>query len=123
MPKQRKAAIAQRPNGPMAAALVGAGLGCATLGALTIWAEASPEVAEALNWWPPAGPLSGKAGAASGVFLSSWLVLHLAWRKRNVPYGPMVAASATLLTAGLLGTFPPVFQRLAKLASGANHTP
>jgi hypothetical protein len=114
MPKKRKPVIAQSPNGPMAAALVGAGLGSATLGLLTTWAEASPEVADTLNWWPPAGPLSGKAGAAVGVFLSSWLVLHLAWRKRTVPFAPMVASSALLLAAGLLGTFPPFFQRVAE---------
>jgi hypothetical protein len=97
----------------MAAALVAGGLGCAALGVMTTMAEASPEVKEALNWWPPGGPLTGKAGVATGVFLTSWLVLHGAWRRRNVSYGPMAVASSGLVAVGLVGTFPPFFQRFA----------
>ena len=105
---------ARSANGPVAAALIAGGLGCATLGVLTTWAEASPELAEALNWWPPAGPLTGKAGAASGVFFASWLALHVAWRRRDIPYGPMVASASLLLAVGVVGTFPPFFQRLGE---------
>ena len=114
MPNAPEAAAIPAANGPMAAALVAGGLGCATLGVLTTWAEASPNMAETLNWWTPVGPLTGKAGAATGVFLTSWLGLHLAWRDRDVAHGPMVAASSLLLAIGLVGTFPPFFQRRAK---------
>lgn len=114
MPETPDAVSAQHPNGSMAAALLAAGLGCATLGVLTTWAEASPELKEALNLWPPGGPLTGKAGAATGVFLSSWLGLHAAWRNREIPYDDLVAASSLLLAVGLIGTFPPFFQRAAK---------
>lgn len=118
MPKAPEAIESPAPNGPMAAALVAAGLGCATLGALTTWAEASPEMAEALNWWTPGGPLTGKAGAATGVFLTSWLGLHMTWRRREIPYGPMVVASSLLLAIGLVGTFPPFFQRVGERNRG-----
>jgi hypothetical protein len=98
------------PNGSVAAALVAAGFGCATLGMATTWAESSPEAADALNWWPPAGPLTGKAGTATAVFFASWCVLHLLWRRRTVPIRPIAVASALLLGVGLVGTFPPFFQ-------------
>jgi hypothetical protein len=101
------------PNGPVAAALMASGFGCAALGVMTSLAEESPEVAEALNWWPPAGPLTGKAGVATGTFFTSWLALHLAWRRRDIAFAPVAAASALLLAVGWVGTFPPFFQRLA----------
>jgi hypothetical protein len=100
-------------NGTVAAALVAAGLGCATLGVTTTWAEASPEAAAALNWWSPGGPLTGKAGTATGVFFVSWLGLHLMWRRRGVPFRPVAIISALLLGIGLVGTFPPFFQSAA----------
>jgi hypothetical protein len=103
-----------RPNGPIAAALVAAGLGCATLGAMTTWAEESPETAQALNWWPPAGPLTGKAGTATAVFFLSWLGLHRVWRQRSVAIGPLALMSALLLGIGLIGTFPPFFQNVSR---------
>jgi len=102
------------PNGPIAAALAAAGLGCATLGVVTTWAEASPEVAESLNWFPPVGPLSGKAGTATATFFLSWLGLHLRWRRRSVPIVPLAIVSGLLLGIGLLGTFPPFFQNVSR---------
>jgi hypothetical protein len=102
------------PNGAIAAALAAAGLGCATLGVVTTWAEASPDAADALNWWSPAGPLTGKAGSATGVFFASWFGLHLLWRRRSVPFRPVAIVSAILLGVGLVGTFPPFFQRSAR---------
>jgi hypothetical protein len=103
-----------QPNGPIAAALAAAGLGCATLGVVTTWSEASPETAQALNWWPPAGPLTGKAGTATAAFFLSWLVLHVLWRRRSVAIRPLAIVSALLLGIGLLGTFPPFFRNVSR---------
>jgi hypothetical protein len=103
-----------QPNGPIAAAIVAAGLGCATLGVLTMWAEDSPETAQALDWWPPAGPLTGKAGTATAAFFVAWLGLHLLWRRRSVAFRPLAMVSALLLGIGLLGTFPPFFQNVSR---------
>jgi hypothetical protein len=105
---------ASKTNGPAAAALAAGGLGCATLGALTTWAEVSPEAAKSLNWWPPVGPLSGKAGAATGVFLASWLGLHLTWRRRDIEFERVAVVSTLLLALGAIGTFPPFFRGIAE---------
>ena len=62
-----------RPNGPVAAALLAGGLGAAVLGVLTTLSESSKSINEALNWWKPAGSLTGKASLAVG----AWVVGHL----------------------------------------------
>lgn len=107
----RETKTRSKPNGSIAAALVAAGLGCATLGMVATWAEADPETADALNWWPPAGPLTGKAGTATAVFFASWVGLHLMWRRRSIPFRPVAILSTLLLAIGLVGTFPLFFQR------------
>lgn len=99
------------PNGATAAALVATGLGCATLAVATTRVEASPDTADALNWWPPVGPLAEKAGTAAGVFFASWLGLHLMWRRRRIPLLPIAITSALLLGVEIAGTFPPFIQR------------
>ncbi len=114
----RETSMTPRPNGPIAAALVAAGLGCATLGVMTTWAENSVEMAQALNWWSPAGPLTGKAGTATATFYLSWFALHRLWRRRSVPIRPLAIVSGLLLGIGLLGTFPPFFQNVSR-RSGA----
>lgn len=97
------------PNGPVAAALIAGGLGCGTIALMTLLAEAFPSVADALNWWKPAGPLTGKTLIGAIVFLAAWLVLHLIFRGRNVAFGRAATIALALLGLGLLGTFPPFF--------------
>ena len=48
------------PNGPVVAALIAGGLGSATLGLMTVLAEASPSINDALNWWSRQGRLRAK---------------------------------------------------------------
>lgn len=101
------------PNGPVAAALVAGGLGAATIGLMTVLAEASTPIKNALNWWNPAGPLTGKTLVGVIVFFASWIVLHLIFRGRNVNFARASTIALILLGLGLLGTFPPFFDLFA----------
>ena len=64
-------AVDKIPNGPGAAAILGAGIGCAMLGILAFAAEASRPVADMLNFYNPVGPLSGKTTIAIIVWLAA----------------------------------------------------
>jgi hypothetical protein len=101
------------PNGPVAAALVAGGLGAATIGLMTVLAEASTPIKNALNWWNPAGPLTGKTLVGVIVFFVSWIVLHLIFRGKNVNFARAATIALILLGLGLLGTFPPFFDLFA----------
>jgi hypothetical protein len=97
------------PNGPVAAALLAGGLGAATIGVMTVLATASAPIKNALNWWNPAGPLTGLALTGVIVFLVGWLALHLAVRGKNVSFARFATVAFILLAVGLIGTFPPFF--------------
>lgn len=97
------------PNGPAAAALLAGGIGSAVLGIVTILAEASEGVANALRWSTAVGPLSGKVGVTVILYLIAWAILHFAWKGKEVNFGQIATIAFVLLAIGLLGTFPPVF--------------
>jgi len=97
------------PNGPVAAAMLAGGLGSATIGLMTVLAEASEPIKNALNWWNPAGPLTGKTLTGMIVFFVSWVVLHIIYRGKSVNFARVTTIAFTLLGLGLLGTFPPFF--------------
>ncbi len=102
-----------RPNGPVAAAYLAAGIGAFMMGLMTTLSEASAGIAAALNWMRPVGPLSGKVGVTMIVYLLSWLVLHLVFRGKNVELSRYMTAALVLLALGFLGTFPPFFELFA----------
>jgi len=98
------------PNGPAAAAILSAGLGSAVIGLLTTGAVISTGLKSALNWWGPAGPLSGKTGVGVITWLVSWIVLHTLWKDEDVAFVRVLVVTLVLLALGLLMTFPPVFE-------------
>jgi len=100
-------------NDPVAAAMIAGGAGAATIGLLAVLAEASEAIADALNWWKPAGPLTGKTLTGVAVFFVSWVVLHLIFRGKNVNFARATTIALILLGLGLLGTFPPFFALFA----------
>jgi hypothetical protein len=100
------------PNGPGAAALLAAGIGCGTLGVLAFAGDASDAIGNALNFYNPTGTLSGVTTLAILVWLVSWFFLNRAWRDRDVPLGRVSAASFMLLAVGFLLTFPPFMDLL-----------
>jgi hypothetical protein len=103
------AAVA-RPDGPVAAVLIAAGIGALVLGILTVWAEASESFAESLAYNDRVGPLSGKTIWATVAFLVSWVGLTLALRRRTVDLMKATVVSVVLLGLGYLGTFSPFFR-------------
>ena len=97
------------PNGPVVAALIAGGLGSATIGLMTVLAEASEPIQNALNWWNPAGPLTGKTLVGVIAFFASWIVLHFIFRGKNVNFTRAATIALILLGLGILGTLPPFF--------------
>lgn len=102
-----------KPEGPIAAAIIAGGVGAAGLGALTTLAEASADIKEWLDFQSDVGPLSGKTTMAVVVWLVAWLILHLVYRKRPYETRRAFMISIVLVGLGVLGTFPTFFQAFA----------
>jgi len=100
----------RKPSGPAAAALLSAGVGSLALGAFTFLAENVKSIANALKWYKPAGPLSGKTGLAILVWLVLWAILGKAWQGKDVELGRIYTVTLVLIAIGFLLTFPIVFQ-------------
>ncbi len=102
----------QKPvtNGPAAAAILASGIGCLALGLLTTLAQALAGAREALNFYGPTGPMSGKTILATAVWLVAWAMLHFLWRSDQVNFGKIFVVTLVLITLGLLGTFPLFFR-------------
>ena len=100
------------PNGPAMAAILGGATGVFILGFLTALAAAAEGVKEWLVFQNRVGSLSGKTTMAGIVWLVTWVALHLAWRKRDVPFAAVTVIAAVLLVVGNLLMFPPIFERL-----------
>jgi hypothetical protein len=99
-----------RPEGAISAAILATGVGATALGVVTVLAEASTTVKDALAWSTAVGPLSGKTAVAVIVWLLSWVVLHIVLRNRSTETGRTLTITLVLIALGVLGTFPPFFQ-------------
>ncbi|BAS26920.1 hypothetical protein [Limnochorda pilosa] len=97
-------------NGPAAAALLASGIGSLVLGLMTTGAVVFHGLGGLLNWWNPAGPLTGKTGIAVLAWLVSWKVLSNRYREQDVDLGRILSVTLWLIVVGLLLTFPPVFE-------------
>lgn len=104
---------AEKPNGPVAAGLLAAGIGALVLGALTTVAEASESFGESLQYNDRVGPLSGKVIWATAAFVVSWIVLGIWLRARDLGWSSVLIVAGVLVTLGILGTFPTFFQAFA----------
>lgn len=98
------------PTGPAAAAILAACIGAAWLGLIIPISEAVVPLKNALNWYNPVGPLSGKTGTMVIAWAIAWAVLHAQWKHREVDFGKVWRWSLILLGIGLIGSFPPVFE-------------
>ena len=104
------------PNGPAAAAIMSAGIGCAGLGITTALVEAGPKFFEkALNFYNPVGPLAGKTIVAVVAFFVSWIVLGLRLQGKEVRIARWATVAFILIGLGFLLTFPPVFELLGDI--------
>jgi len=87
-------------------------VGSATIGLMTTGAVISAGLKSALNWWSPAGPLTGKTSVGVIAWLVTWIVLHVLWKDKDVPLVRVLVVMLVLLALGVLLTFPPVFEAL-----------
>ena len=99
-----------KPEGPIAAAIIAGGIGAAALGLFTTLAEASEGAKNWLQWSDAVGPLSGKVLMAVLVWLVAWAILHLALRNKPYETRRALVISLVLIGLGVLGTFPLFFQ-------------
>lgn len=97
---------ADKPNGPVLAALLASGIGVTTLGFLTTVAEANANFANLLKINAGVGPLSGKTVYATAAFVASWIVAGIIMRGKNYSERKFLMATFVLIAIGILGTFP-----------------
>lgn len=102
-----------KPEGPISAAIIAAGVGATALGVFTTLAEASTTVKDWLQFSDPVGPLSGKTIMAVIVWLLSWAILHAGLRGKRYETGRALTIGLILIGLGALGTFPIFFQLFA----------
>jgi hypothetical protein len=103
-------AFTDKPEGPIAAAIIAGGIGAAALGVFTTLAEASTGLKDWLAWSDRVGPLSGKTILAVVVWLVSWVILHAALQGRPYETRRALVVALVLIALGVLGTFPTFFQ-------------
>lgn len=101
------------PDGPAIAAIFAAALGILYMGLATFISEAAVGAHDWFDFQKRVGPLSGKTTMACIAWLVSWGVLHLVWRKRDLPLVPVAILAGALIVAGNLLMFPPIFERFA----------
>jgi hypothetical protein len=94
-------------NGPGAAAILSAGLGCFLVGLFFLAEDALPAANTFFTFYAPAGALSGTTTAAVVIWLAVWWILSRAWRRKTLRMWWVNAVAFLLLTLGLLLTFPP----------------
>ncbi|MEO5965142.1 MAG: hypothetical protein ABIR11_06730 [Candidatus Limnocylindrales bacterium] len=105
-----------KPNGPVAAALIAAGVASLVMGVLVVLNDVSPDISNFLKWdanfglGKGVGALSGKAGMSIIAFIASWVILHLVLRGKDVRFARAMTVALVLVGLGFLLTFPPVFE-------------
>ena len=97
-----------KPNGPVAAALLAGGIGAAVLGIATLLADVSASIKTALTRSTPVGALSGVTSVAVIAFVLSWIILNYLYRGKEVNFSRFAIIAFILLAIGLVFTFPPV---------------
>ena len=104
-----------KPNGPVAAALLAGGIGSAVLGLVTLIYELNDKsaFAKSLVWVKPVGALSGKSTLGILAFFAAWAILHFVYKDKETNFNLIAIIAFILLVIGFLGTFPPVWHMFA----------
>jgi hypothetical protein len=99
------------------AAFIASGIGSFALGLMVVLTElkAGAGLKSFLSWVGPVGPLSGKTGVAVIAFLASWVILHFIFKNRTPSLTRSFIVALVLIVAGVLMTFPPIFDIFATL--------
>nr|WP_253958983.1 hypothetical protein [Paraburkholderia fungorum] len=99
-------------NGPAAAAILAAGIGCFAVGLFALAGDAFTAFAHFFTFYKPTGPLSGVTTSAIVVWLLSWFALSRQWGARSVALGRVTTVAFLLLALAVLLTFPPFMDLL-----------
>jgi hypothetical protein len=99
-----------KPEGAISAAIIAGGIGCLAVGVLTTLAEASTGVKNFLTFSSSVGPLSGKTILAVVIWLASWVVLHFAYRDKELESRKALSIALVLIGLAVVGTFPIFFK-------------
>src|SRR5512133_2546080 len=93
-------------NGPVSAALLAGGIGCAAMGLITLFYEINDKsaFAKAMTWNKGVGGLSGKSTLAIIIFFLSWAILHYVWKDKETNFARISSIAIALLFVGLIGT-------------------
>ena len=116
-----------KPNGPVVAAFLAAGIASLVIGIGVVLNEASAAIKAAIGidfnaflqfdknfgLGSGVGPLSGKVGLAVIAFVVSWVLLHLWLRGKEVNFRTGFIAALVLVGLGFALTFPPIFKLFA----------
>lgn len=116
VPELAELNLPDRPDGPGAAAMLAAGIGIFALGLFTTLNEASAALHDWFESWEfgrGVGPLAGKTTVAVIVWAIAWIVLHVAWSKKDVDLRRWFWIGLVLGILGAIGTFPPFFTAFA----------
>ena len=114
MPEASEAgAAAEKPNGPVAAVFIAAGIGSLVLGILTTLAEASEDLKSWLELSESVGSLSGKTIIATATFLVAWAILAALFRGKSMNVKTVFILTALLVAIALVLTFPTFFELFA----------
>jgi hypothetical protein len=119
-----------KPNGPVVAAFLAAGIASLAIGIGVVLNEASAPIKSAIGidfnaflqfdknfgFGSGVGPLSGKVGLAIIAFVVSWVLLHLWLRGKEVNFRTGFIAALVLVALGFALTFPPIFKLFAPAA-------
>jgi hypothetical protein len=97
-------------NGPAAATILAAGIGCLTFSAITTLEHVAARGREALTFYAPVGSHSGTMAVAVLVWLGIWCALHSHGKTTHVAFGRIFVSTLLLIAVGGLGTFPPFYQ-------------
>jgi hypothetical protein len=112
-----------KPNGPVVAAFLAAGIASLVIGIGVVLNEASATIKSAIGidfnaflqfdknfgFGAGVGPLSGKVGRAIIAFVVSWVLLHLWLRGKEVNFRNYFIVALVLVGLGFALTFPPIF--------------
>jgi hypothetical protein len=116
-----------KPNGPVVAAFLAAGIASLVIGIGVVLNEASAAIKSAIGidfnaflqfdknfgFGSGVGPLSGKVGLAIIAFVVSWVLMHLWLRGKEVNFRSGFVAALVLVGLGFALTFPPIFKLFA----------
>ena len=110
------------PSGPALAAVLAASLGVLALAMAHVMSEVFVSCKTTMqslgNLWMPGaagiGPYSGKETVALLVWLGSWALLHVVWKRRELSVGRVGAVALILVGVATTLVWPPVTELLIK---------